>query len=54
MKKRLVFIFAFGPALLAYPVGFVVTAWRLAYNQGRDAAVRCLAEELARKTIRRN
>lgn len=49
MKRKLVFIAVFGPALLAYPVGFVVTAWRLAYAQGRDAAVRLLAEHLARK-----
>lgn len=49
MRHKIVFILVFGPALLAYPVGFVVTAFRLAFLRGRDDAVITLARKLAEK-----
>lgn len=49
MKEKITFALVFGPALLAYPVGFVVTAFRLAFLRGRDDAVMMLARALARR-----
>lgn len=46
-KQRLLFIVVFGPALLAYPLGFVFAAFRIAWVAGSEDAVKMLAEKLA-------
>lgn len=46
-RQRLLFIVVFGPAMLAYPLGFVFTAFRIAWVSGSEDAVKMLAEKLA-------
>lgn len=48
-KKKLLFIFVFGPALLVRSIAFVFTAFRLSWELGCDECVELLELQLESK-----